>query len=101
QPDILLCRSDRHIPSELKKKIALFCNMAESCVISMEDVDTIYAVPVELAREGLDAQILRLLKLADRPQDMKPWLDLVHRLHHPAGEVHIALGGKSVKLDDA
>src|SRR5450432_2158475 len=60
QPDILLCRSDRHIPEELKKKIALFCNVKDSCVISMEDVDTIYAVPVELGREGLDAQILRL-----------------------------------------
>src|ERR1700688_1562849 len=59
QPDVLLCRSDRHIPEELKKKIALFCNVAESCVISMQDVDTIYAVPVELAREGLDTQILR------------------------------------------
>src|SRR5437868_11117827 len=54
QPDVLLCRSDRHIPSELKRKIALFCNVAEACVISMEDVDTIYAVPGELAREGLD-----------------------------------------------
>src|SRR5471032_981835 len=48
QPDILLCRSDRHISGDLKKKIALFCNIAESCVISMEDVKTIYAVPVEL-----------------------------------------------------
>jgi CTP synthase (UTP-ammonia lyase) len=60
QPDILLCRSDHHIPGELKKKIALFCNVAEACVISMEDVDTIYAVPAELSKEGLDAQILRL-----------------------------------------
>src|SRR5579864_5256557 len=68
QPDILLCRSDRHIPSDLKQKIALFCNVAQSCVISMEDVDTIYAVPVELAREGLDAQISRLLKLEERVQ---------------------------------
>ena len=50
QPDILLCRSDRHIPDDLKKKIALFCNVAESCVISMQDVDTIYAVPVALAQ---------------------------------------------------
>src|SRR5436190_7935651 len=72
QPDILLCRSDRHIPAELKKKIALFCNVAESCVISMEDVDTIYAVPAELAREGLDRQILRLLRLESRPADVKP-----------------------------
>jgi CTP synthase len=101
QPDILLCRSDRHIPSDLKKKIALFCNVAESCVISMEDVDTIYAVPVELAHEGLDAQILRLLKLDHHPQDLSRWEDLVYRLHHPAGEVRIAIVGKYVQLEDA
>jgi CTP synthase len=101
QPDILLCRSDHHIPSELKKKIALFCNVAEACVISMEDVDTIYAVPAELSKEGLDAQILRLLKLKDHPSNMKPWLDLVQRMHHPAGEARIAVVGKYVQLEDA
>ncbi len=101
QPDILLCRSDRHIPADLKKKIALFCNVAEACVISMEDVDTIYAVPVELSREGLDAQILRHLKLQERPSDMGPWLDLVYRIHNPAGEVRIAVVGKYVQLEDA
>jgi CTP synthase len=101
QPDILLCRSDRHIPGDLKKKIALFCNVAEACVVSMEDVDTIYAVPVELSREGLDAQILRQLKLEDRPSDMRPWLDLVYRMHNPAGEIRIAVVGKYVQLEDA
>jgi CTP synthase len=101
QPDILLCRSDRHIPSDLKRKIALFCNIAEGCVISMEDVDTIYAVPAELAREGLDAQILRLLKLPERPQNFQPWLDLIQRIHHPAGEARIAIVGKYVQLEDA
>jgi CTP synthase len=101
QPDVLLCRSERHIPAELKKKIALFCNVTESCVISMEDVDTIYAVPAELNREGLDAQILRLLRLEERPQNLQPWLDLVERMHHPAGEVRIAIVGKYVQLEDA
>ena len=101
QPDILLCRSDRHIAAELKKKVALFCNVAEACVISMEDVDTIYAVPVELAREGLDKQILRLLKLEERPQNFGPWLELIQRLHHPAGEARIAIVGKYVQLEDA
>src|SRR6202049_4880368 len=91
QPDILLCRSDRHIPADLKKKIALFFNVAESCVISMEDVDTIYAVPLELAIQGLDAQILRSLKLAHHPQDLQRWFDLVARLPKPAGEVPIAV----------
>jgi len=101
QPDILLCRSDRHIPSELKRKIALFCNVAESCVISMEDVDTIYAVPAELGREGLDKQILRLLHLEERPRNFQPWLDLIERIHHPAGEARIAIVGKYVQLEDA
>jgi CTP synthase len=101
QPDILLCRSDRHIPSELKKKIALFCNVNEACVISMEDVDTIYAVPAELAREGLDKQILRLMHLEERPQNLQPWIDLVQRMHHPAGEARIAIVGKYVQLEDA
>jgi CTP synthase len=101
QPDILLCRSDRHIPVELKKKIAMFCNIADACVISMEDVDTIYAVPVELNREGLDLQILRLLRLEARPQNFAPWLELVDRLHNPQGEVRIAVVGKYVQLEDA
>lgn len=101
QPDILLCRSERHISADLKKKIALFCNVAESCVISMEDVKTIYEVPVELSKEGLDAQITRLLRLEDRPANMQPWLEMLNRLHHPKGEVRIAIVGKYVQLEDA
>ena len=101
QPDILLCRSERHISQDLKRKIALFCNVAESCVISMQDVKTIYEVPVELSKEGLDAQITRLLRLEDRPANMQPWLDMLHRLHHPKGEVRIAIVGKYVQLEDA
>ncbi len=101
QPDILLCRSERHISADLKRKIALFCNVAESCVISMEDVDTIYEVPVEVSKEGLDAQITRLLRLEDRPANMQPWLDMLNGLHHPKGEVRIAIVGKYVQLEDA
>jgi CTP synthase len=101
QPDILLCRSDRRIAEDLKKKIALFCNVAESCVISMQDVDTIYAVPVELANEGLDAEILRHLKLPEKAANMQPWMELLQRLHHPLGEARIAVVGKYVQLEDA
>jgi CTP synthase len=101
QPDILLCRSERHISADLKRKIALFCNVAESCVISMEDVKTIYEVPVELSKEGLDAQITRLLRLEDRPANMQPWLDMLYHLHHPQGEVRIGIVGKYVQLEDA
>jgi CTP synthase len=101
QPDVLLCRSDRHISGDLKKKIALFCNIAESCVISMEDVKTIYEVPVELAKEGLDVQILRRLQLEERPANMQPWLDMLQHLHHPKGDVRIGIVGKYVQLEDA
>ncbi|HEV3420565.1 MAG TPA: CTP synthase [Candidatus Acidoferrum sp.] len=101
QPDVLLCRSDRHISEDLKKKIALFCNVAESCVISMEDVQTIYEVPVELSKEGLDAQILRHLRLEEHPANMQPWLDMLQGLHHPKGEVRIGIVGKYVQLEDA
>jgi CTP synthase len=101
QPDILLCRSERRISGELKRKIALFCNVAESCVISMEDVKTIYEVPVELSKEGLDAQITRLLRLEDRPANMQPWMEMLQRLHHPKGDVRIAIVGKYVQLEDA
>ncbi len=101
QPDVLLCRSDRHISTDLKRKIALFCNMPESCVISMEDVKTIYEVPVELAKEGLDAQILKRLHLEERPANMQPWMEMLQRLHHPKGEVRIGIVGKYVQLEDA
>ena len=101
QPDLLLCRSDRYLPQDLKNKIALFCNMAESRVISMRDMDTIYGVPVALADEGLDDEILRLLHLQAYERDMKPWMDLLDRVRNPQGEVRIAVVGKYVQLEDA
>lgn len=101
QPDLLLCRCDRRLLRELKAKIALFCNVAESCVISAQDVDTIYGVPVALAREGLDEQILRLLRLEAPSEDLSSWLDLLDRIHHPSGEVRIGVVGKYVQLEDA
>jgi CTP synthase len=101
QPDVLLCRSDRPIPRELKSKIALFCNVAESCVISAPDVDTIYEVPLSLAREGLDDQILRLLRLEAPAPRLERWVDLVERIRHPQGQVRIGVVGKYVQLEDA
>jgi len=101
QPDLLLCRSDRWLPQDLKKKIALFCNMPESNVISMRDMDTIYGVPVALADEGLDTEIVRLLHLNAGERDMSRWLELLDRIRNPEGEVHIAVVGKYVQLEDA
>jgi CTP synthase len=101
QPDLLLCRSDRYLPQDLKKKIALFCNMPESHVISMRDMDTIYSVPVALAEEGLDDEIVRILHLDAQKRDMSAWLELLDRIRHPQGEVRIAVVGKYVQLEDA
>lgn len=101
QPDVLLCRSDRILPHEMKAKIALFCNIPERCVITARDVDTIYAVPVAFAAEGLDEQILRLLKLEAPARDMTRWLGLLENMHHPRGEVRIGVVGKYVALEDA
>jgi len=101
QPDLLLCRSDRRLPRDLKAKIALFCNVAEAAVISAPDVDTIYEVPLSLAREGLDEQILRLLRLPPGSRDLSPWQDLVERIRNPEGEVRIGVVGKYVQLEDA
>src|SRR6202162_4689150 len=101
QPDLLLCRSDRPVPQELKKKIALFCNVPEARVISMPDMDTIYAVPVALADEGLDDQILQQLHLQARERDLSAWFELLERIRKPEGEVRIAVVGKYVQLEDA
>ena len=101
QPDILICRSDRQLPTDLKSKIALFCNMAESCVISAPDVGNIYEVPMSLAAEGLDEQILRLLHLNAPPRDLSRWLAMLENLEHPQGEVRIGVVGKYVQLEDA
>src|SRR5271169_6274309 len=101
QPDILLCRSDRRLEQELKSKIALFCNVAESCVISAPDVNNIYEVPMSLAAEGLDEQVLRLLKIEAPPRDLSKWIAMLERLEHPEGEVRIGVVGKYVQLEDA
>jgi len=101
QPDILLCRTDRYLPTELKAKIALFCSVPEEAVITAKDVEHIYEVPLVLGDEGIDEQILLRLKLPTEPRNMQPWIDLVNRLKHPAGEVKIGIVGKYVGLQDS
>ncbi|HUA00694.1 MAG TPA: CTP synthase, partial [Candidatus Aquilonibacter sp.] len=101
QPDILICRSDRQLGADLKGKIALFCNVAESCVVSAPDVGNIYEVPMTLAAEGLDEQILRLLHLEAPPRDLSRWLTMLESLEHPQGDVRIGVVGKYVQLEDA
>jgi CTP synthase len=101
QPDILLCRTDRFLSPELKAKIALFCSVPEEAVITAKDVKNIYEVPLVLAHEGLDTQILRCLKLQPAERDMQPWVELVDRLNNPADEVNIGMVGKYVEYQDS
>jgi CTP synthase len=101
QPDILLCRSDRPIPQDVKRKIALFCNVSEDAVISAKDVETIYDVPLHLSAEGIDEIIMKLLDLPYRRKDLRPWEELVERIKHPADEVTIGIVGKYVAYEDS
>jgi CTP synthase len=101
QPDLLLCRSERPLPKDLKAKIALFCNVPEASVISATDVGNIYEVPMSLSGDGLDEQILHLLHLQAGPRRLERWREAVNRLEHPEGEVRIGVVGKYVSLEDA
>ncbi len=101
QPDVLLCRTDRYLSPELKAKIALFCSVPEEAVITAKDVENIYEVPLVLASEGLDSQILRCLDLHTPERNMQEWTDLVDRIHNPGGEVTIGIVGKYVEFQDS
>ncbi len=101
QPDILLCRTDRPLPQELKRKIALFCDVNEASVITAKDASTIYEVPVALAEEGLDQIILKHLHLPDTKAEMGDWHELIDRIHHPDDDVTIHVVGKYVGYEDS
>ena len=103
-PDILLCRSEKPLSRELRGKIALFCNVKESAVISAQDVDTIYEVPLAFHEQGLDSLIVSQLGLdAKAPQvDLSEWRELVDTIREPsAGVTSIAIVGKYVELEDS
>jgi CTP synthase len=103
-PNILLCRSDRPISHDLRSKIALFCNVKESAVITAQDVDTIYDVPLAFHDQGLDELIVASLQLneAASPVDLSDWRKLVSTVREPsAGETAIAIVGKYVELEDS
>ncbi|MBM3777048.1 MAG: CTP synthase [Acidimicrobiia bacterium] len=101
QPDILLCRTDRFLDADIKRKIALFCDVNEEAVITAKDVETIYEVPLVLAAEGLDRIVLKLLRLPFTDAPMEPWRDLVHRIKHPSGELTIHVVGKYTGYEDS
>ena len=101
QPDILLCRTEREIPEEMKEKIALFCDVATDSVIAACDVKSVYEVPVGFAEQGVDEIILRQLKLETAPRDLSKWKDMLHRLMNPVDEVDIGVVGKYVEYEDS
>jgi CTP synthase len=101
QPDILLCRTDRVLPRDVKQKIGLFCDVDEEAVITARDVETIYEVPLALAEEGIDRIILKLFKLPQTEKRMEPWEQLVHNIKHPKDELTIHIVGKYVVYEDS
>jgi CTP synthase len=101
QPDILLCRSDRPVPRDMRSKIALFCNVEEKAVIAARDVDSIYEVPLNFAAEGVDTLALHYLRIDAKEPDLARWKDIVHRAYNPADEVSIAIVGKYVEYEDS
>jgi CTP synthase len=102
QPDILVCRTEKHLAAEMRKKIALFCNVHPNAVIESIDVKTIYEVPLVMLKEKLDKVVLSKLKLSSKNEPhLESWRDFLFKLEHPKAEVRIALVGKYVELPDA
>ena len=102
QPDILLCRTDRPIPRDERRKLGLFCNVRESAVIEARDVASIYDVPLAYHEEGLDAEVLAAFGIEDAPEpDLSRWRTISNRIRNPEGDVTIAVVGKYTGLKDA
>ncbi|NJO53678.1 MAG: CTP synthase [Bacteroidales bacterium] len=102
QPDILLCRTDRPIPKEERRKLALFCNVRETAVIEARDVDSIYAVPLAYHAEGFDVEVLHAFGIDPGAEpDLSRWERITQRIRNPEGSVTIAIVGKYTGLKDA
>jgi CTP synthase len=101
QPDVLLCRTDRFLDADIKRKISLFCDVAEEAVITAKDVDTIYEVPLVLKAEGLDKIILKQLHLPLTEARTDAWEELVDRIKNPVDELVIHVVGKYTGYEDS
>ncbi len=103
QPDVLVCRSEHEIPDDERRKIGLFCNVAESAVIQALDAKSIYEVPLNYHAEGLDIEVLKAFGIdpSDKKPNLSRWLDVSDRVNEPEGEITIAVVGKYVQLKDA
>ncbi|MHB8256230.1 MAG: CTP synthase [Acidiferrobacterales bacterium] len=101
QPDVLLCRADRRLPDDERRKIALFTNVPVKAVISAVDVGNIYKIPLLLHEQGLDDIVVEKLRLKARAADLGEWRQVVEAMEHPSGEVEIAIVGKYVHLTES
>lgn len=102
QPDILVCRSEHHLPADIRRKIALFCNVPINSVIEARDASTIYDVPLLMRKEKLDERVLTRLKISHKKEpNLDQWKDFLRRLKTPTSEVAITVVGKYVELQDA
>ena len=101
QPDILLCRTDRFLPKDIKDKIALFCNVKKEAVITAADVGSIYEVPINFYNEKLDQIIVEYLKMWTRKPDISVWERIAHQFANPKSDVTIGVVGKYVSLKDS
>jgi CTP synthase len=101
QPDILLCRTEDFLSSEIKRKISLFCNVEVECVFTAKDVDNIYEVPLVYHQEGVDQKIVELLNIWTGQPRLDKWETLVQQIKHPRHEVTIAIVGKYVDWTDS
>lgn len=101
QPSILLCRADREIPEDERRKIGLFCNIQKDRVISALDVPSIYQVPISYHKEGLDEQVLKYFDMSAPMPDLSKWESIVHKAQNPEGEVNIGIVGKYTSLLDS
>ena len=101
QPDVVMCRSDRTLPEDDRRKIALFTNVPVGAVISCYDTDSIYKIPAMLHKQGLDEIACRKLNLTPRPADLTMWDNIVNALEHPEHAIDLAMVGKYVDLADS
>lgn len=102
QPDIIICRTEKHLNEAMRNKIALFCNVEPSSVIESIDAESIYEVPILMHKELLDVEVLRKMEVKSFPEpDLNDWNDFLDKLQNPQKEVNIALVGKYVELKDA
>jgi len=101
QPDVLICRSDRHLPNNERMKIALFTNVEEKAVISLQDVDSIYKIPALLNSQGLDDFVVKRFKLECPTAVLDEWENVLYSQANPHGEITVAMVGKYVDLTEA